>query len=124
MQTLKQWAVAVVAAIALGGFLGGFGSPAAADEPGPNHQAAPQYDPAPVRPVYPHAPPPVIYGYAPPPPAIVYYDYPPPVVIYPPRYRYAYGGYHPHHHGYRHHGYRHYGHRHHGHRHHGRHWHR
>ena len=109
MQTLKQWAVAVVAAIAMGGL----GSPASADEPGPNYQPMPQYEQAPVQRVYPEAPPPVIYGYAPP-PAIVYYDYPPAVVVYPPRSRYAYGGYHPRYHG----------HRHPGHRHQGRHWHR
>jgi hypothetical protein len=130
MQTLKQWAITAVGAIAVGG-LGMASAPAAdvAVQPGPTvyERAVPQYAPAPVE-VYPAAPPPVVYRYAPPPPAVVYYDYPPPVVVYPRRYRYAYGGYH-HHRHHHHHGphiVRGYGHHHHG-RHwqrHGRHWHR
>jgi hypothetical protein len=124
MQTLKQWAIAAVGAVAFGG-LGMASAPAAdvAVQPGPTvyERAVPQYAPAPVE-VYPAAPPPVVYRYAPPPPpAVVYYDYPPPVVVYPRRYRYAYGGYH-HHRHHHHHGpriVRGYGHHH-----HGRHWHR
>jgi hypothetical protein len=106
MQTLKQWAVACVGAVALAG--SGTGVATAADIPAqpyyqpadaPGPQYAPQYVPGPVEGAYP--PPPVVYGYARPP--VVYYDAPPVVVVpgpaYPRRYVYGYVPY-PRYHGY------------------------
>src|SRR5688572_5314153 len=95
MQTLKQWAVAIVGAIALG--VSGTAAVPAADifvdaGPPPYQPAVPQYG-APVAPVYPYAPPPVVYAYPPPPPVVYYAEEPPPVVVYPRRYGYAYGSY-------------------------------
>jgi hypothetical protein len=80
MQTLKQWALAVVGAVALGGPATGVAQ--AADIPAqPYYRSAPapQYAPPPVVQAY---PPPVVYRYAPPP--VVYYNVPAPIVVAPP----------------------------------------
>jgi hypothetical protein len=100
MQTLKEWAIACVGAIAMGGL--GAGVATAADIPLQPYEAAPapQYAPPPAA-VYPR--PPVVYGYAPPP--VVYYDAPPVLVVpspaYPRRFVYGYRPYYSGYYGYR-----------------------
>jgi hypothetical protein len=102
MQTLRQHAIALVGALALGGL--GVNAALAADvavPPGPPSYGPPVYrgDYAP-RPVDPYPfPPPVVYGYPPPPPVVYYGGYGPAVVPGPyyrpyPFYRaHAYGPY-------------------------------
>lgn len=97
MHMLKQRAIAVAGAIALGGL--GMGAAMAADipaQPGPPVYHG-GYAPGPVEPAYPYPPPPVVYGYPP-----AYYGYAPRVVVVPPPFyprRYAAYPYYPRYYG-------------------------